>query len=104
MGYRYHYYGCRKKRVTSDKRVRGHRTCPRIKAGWLEEFVWGDVRSFLEKPGELLSRVRDQLATEEVGEHLEERHRSLVGRLAPKQAEKDRNVKVYAQVCWMTMS
>ena len=97
MGYRYHYYGCRKKRVTSDKRVRGHLTCPRIKAVWLEEFVWGDVRTFLEKPGEVLSRVRDQLAAEEVGEHLEERHRSLVRRLTTKQGEKDRYVKLYAQ-------
>jgi hypothetical protein len=96
MGYRYHYYSCRRKRVTSDKRTRGL-TCPRIKAQWLEELVWADVRSFLQNPGEVLERVREQLAEESEGEDLAERHASLARRLAAKQEEKGRYVKLYAQ-------
>ncbi len=96
MGYRYHYYSCRKKRVTSDKRTRGL-TCPRVQAQWLEELVWADVRSFLQNPGEVLERVREQLAEEKEGEGLAERHASLVRRLAAKQEENSRYVKLYAQ-------
>jgi len=96
MGYRYHYYSCRRKRVTSDKRTRGL-TCPRIKAQWLEDLVWADVRSFVQNPGEVLERVRQQLSEESEGEGLVERHASLVRRLAAKQEEKSRYVKLYAQ-------
>jgi site-specific DNA recombinase len=67
MGYRYHYYACRKKRETSDKKNRGL-PCPKVKAGWLEELVWADVRSFLENPGEVLERVREQFAEDRGGE------------------------------------
>jgi Recombinase zinc beta ribbon domain len=38
-GYRYHYYSCRKKRETHDRRSRGL-TCPKVNAPWLEEVVW----------------------------------------------------------------
>ena len=94
---RYHkYYACRKQRVTSDKQSR-ELTCPRIRADWLEELVWTDVRGFLEHPGQILSRVRSQLEQDEVGKDLGERHRSLTKRLAAKQTEKDRYVKLYAQ-------
>jgi site-specific DNA recombinase len=96
MGYRYHYYSCRKKRVTSDKRTRGL-SCPKVKAEWLEDLVWADVRGFLEKPGEVLQRVREQLADDPEAEGLEERHASLTRRLASKRGEKDRYVKLYAQ-------
>lgn len=96
MGYRYHYYACRRKRVASDKRTRGL-TCPKIKAEWLEELVWGDVRSFLKEPGEVLQRVREQFADGEVGEDLQRRHATLTRRLAAKQGEKARYVKLYAQ-------
>jgi site-specific DNA recombinase len=96
MGYRYHYYSCRKKRMTHDKRVR-ELSCPKVKAPWLEELVWQDVRSFLENPGEVLERVREQLAEEGEGDDLEERHASLTRRLAAKQEEKARYVRLYAQ-------
>jgi hypothetical protein len=62
----YHYYSCRRKRVTSDKRTRGL-TCPKVKAEWLEELVWADVRSFLEEPREVLQRVREQFAEDLAG-------------------------------------
>jgi hypothetical protein len=79
----YHkYYACRKQRVTSDKRSR-ELTCPRIRADWLEELVWTDVRGFLEHPEKVLSRVRSQLEAEVV-EDLDERHKSLTRRLAAK--------------------
>lgn len=59
-GRHYHYYACRKKRVTSAKRTRGLR-CPKVRADWLEELVWSDVREFIQNPGEALQRVREQL-------------------------------------------
>jgi hypothetical protein len=93
MGYRYNYYSCRGKRVTNDKRTRGL-TCSKVKAGWLEKRVWADVRSFLENLGEVLQRAREQFTE---GEDLEERHAALTRRLASKQGEKDRYVKLYAQ-------
>jgi hypothetical protein len=97
MDYRYNYYSCRRKRVTSDKRTRGL-TCPKAKAGWLAELVWADVRSFLENPGEVLQRAREQFAGGDGGgEDLEERHAALTRRLAAKRGEKDRYVKLYAQ-------
>ena len=94
MGYRYHYYSCRKKRVTSDKRTRGL-TYPKVKAGWLEDLVWSDVRRFLQDPGEVLQSVREQLASDQEGEGLEERRAALTRRLAAKQSEKNRYVKLY---------
>ncbi len=55
------------------------------------------MRSFLQNPGEVLERVREQLAEESEGEDLAERHASLARRLAAKQEEKGRYVKLYAQ-------
>jgi chromosome segregation ATPase len=55
------------------------------------------VRSFLQNPGEVLERVREQFAEDQEGEDLEERHASLARRLAAKQDEKSRYVKLYAQ-------
>jgi hypothetical protein len=31
-----------------------------VRAEWLEELVWSDVRRFLENPGEVLERLREQ--------------------------------------------
>ena len=59
-GYRYHYYACRNKKATSDAGAKSL-TCPKAKAGWLEDLVWADVRAFLENPGEVLQCVREQL-------------------------------------------
>jgi hypothetical protein len=52
------------------------------------------VRSFLENPGEVLERARAELAEDAESENLEERHASLTRRLAAKQAEKGRYVKL----------
>jgi type I restriction-modification system DNA methylase subunit len=68
-----------------------------VKAEWLEETVWADVRRFLDNPGEVLERVREQMGTEDDAEEIEKRREDLEKRLAAKQAEKDRYVRLYAQ-------
>jgi site-specific DNA recombinase len=92
-----YYYGCRKRRKTVyDKRIKDY-SCPRVGAEWLENLVWRDVKGFLENPGEVLERVRKQLAETEESDDLLDRHTSLTKRLAAKQEEKSRYVKLYAQ-------
>jgi hypothetical protein len=59
--------------------------------------VWADVRGFLENPGEALERVREQLRGTDHTEELVQRREDLAKRLANKQAEKDRYVRLYAQ-------
>jgi hypothetical protein len=59
--------------------------------------VWADVKRFVTNPGEVLERVRDQLGSEGDAEELAARLKSLSGRLAAKQSEKDRYVRLYAQ-------
>jgi hypothetical protein len=83
-------------RATHDKRAKGL-FCVKVKAPWLEELIWQDVRSYLQNPGEVLKRVREQLAEGGEGDDLGERHASLTKRLAAKQEEKARYVKLYAQ-------
>jgi site-specific DNA recombinase len=96
-GYRYHYYSPQRNRATREKRLKTNHSCVRVRADWLEELVWSDVRSFLKNPGEVLERVRVELAEDAESEDLEERHASLARRLAAKQTEKGRYVKLYAQ-------
>jgi site-specific DNA recombinase len=94
---RYYKYRCRKRGTAAyDRRVR-NLSCPSVGAEWLEDLVWQDVRSFLRDPGEVLKRVRVQLAEDREGEDLEERRASLLRRLRAKQAEKSRYVKLYAR-------
>jgi site-specific DNA recombinase len=93
-GKRYYYYGCGRRMSTHDKRFRGN-SCPHVSAEWLEDLVWRDVRSFLENPGEVLERVREQLEDDDQADELEERRESLAGRLASKQAERDRAMRLY---------
>jgi site-specific DNA recombinase len=49
-GYRYHYYSSQRNRATREKRLKTNHSCVRVRAEWLEELVWSDVRSFLKKP------------------------------------------------------
>jgi len=92
-GKRYYYYACGRRTTTYDKRV--ERSCPSVNAEWLEDLVWQDVRSFLENPGEVLERVREQLEDDDQADELEERLESLEKRLASKQAERDRAMRLY---------
>jgi uncharacterized protein involved in exopolysaccharide biosynthesis len=68
-----------------------------VSALWLEDLVWTDVRRFLENPGEVLERVREQLEGDDAIEELQQRHKDLASKLTVKQAEKDRYVRLYAQ-------
>ena len=62
-----------------------------------EDLVWRDVKGFLENPGEVLERLREQMQGDGEGEALTERHADLTKRLGQKEAEKDRYVRLYAQ-------
>ena len=69
-----------------------------ISARYLEGLVWTDVRGFIEDPGEVLKRVREQLRGEgDDAEELSARRDDLAKRLASKQSEKDRYIRLYAQ-------
>ncbi len=95
-GKRYSYYVCIAKWPEKTPKAPPHKP-PYVKADWLEKTVWDDVRFFLENPGEVLERVRQQMGDEDVAEKLEKRQGDLGRRLARKQAEKDRYVRLYAQ-------
>lgn len=66
-----------------------------MNAEWLEDLVRQDVSSFLENPGEVLERVREQVEDDDQANELEERRESLEKRLARKQAERDRATRLY---------
>jgi site-specific DNA recombinase len=92
---RYYYYSCSRRKRRYDGRT-NKLSCPHVNAEWLEELVWSDVRRFLENPGEVLERVREQGVGDDI-EELQARRESLARRLASKQTEKDRYVRAFAQ-------
>ena len=55
------------------------------------------MRRFLEDPGDVLERVREQLGSVDQTLDLEVRREELAKRLSARQAEKDRYVRTYAQ-------
>ena len=91
-------YGCSGHASTSKGKRRSYYTCitnfrakvpqggphgaPYVKAEWLEEEVWSDVRQFLENPGEVLDRVRTQIESNDRIEQLEFEHERLERELA----------------------
>lgn len=95
---RYHFkYTCPH---SSSRRFDPHARrggCPWLDALWLEGVVWQDIRRFVENPGEVLERVKEQMQRrrEQTGE-LEQRLASLTKRLAAAHGEKDRYVRLYA--------
>ena len=95
-GKKYHYYRCRAGSPNNAGPGRCHKP-PYVKAGWLEDLVWTDVRRFLEDPGDVLERVREQLGSADQTLDLEVRREELAKRLSARQAEKDRYVRTYAQ-------
>jgi site-specific DNA recombinase len=95
-GKKYPYYRCTDELTSRNFRApRGH--APNIPAKWLEEKVWADVRQFLENPGEVLERVREQMESDDETAELQERHADLATRLAAKHKERDRWLHLYAQ-------
>jgi site-specific DNA recombinase len=86
-GKKYYYYACRAAKTYNFGLAPPHKASF-VSAEWLEELVWSDVRRFLEDPGEVLERLREQLdAADDAGE-LEARRKELAKRLAARQAEK----------------
>jgi site-specific DNA recombinase len=96
-GKRWQYYACNDNRSgeRAPKGPKGHARF--IPAHWLEEVVWTAIRSFLENPGEVLHRVREELASADDTEELESRHANLSKRLAAKHKERDRYIRLCAQ-------
>ncbi len=91
-----YYYVCNDIRPQNQKKAaRGH--APYVRAEWIEDLVWQDVKGFLENPGEVVERLREQSQEDGEGEALAERHADLSRRLGQKEAEKDRYVRMYAQ-------
>jgi molybdopterin converting factor small subunit len=95
-GKKYPYYRCTDEITSRNFRApRGH--APNIPARWLEETVWADVRQFLDNPGEVLARVREQMESDDETSELEERLADLATRLATKHKERDRWLHLYTQ-------
>ncbi len=92
----YRYYRCYRKGDRGPVEQHHPHGAPNVSAPWLEDLVWTDVRRFVENPGEVLERVREQLKGGEADD-LNVRHEDLAKRLAAKSAEKDRYVRLYAQ-------
>lgn len=96
-GKRYSYYHCRRRRGAYEDSRLAAPNCPHIQAQWLEQLVWTDVRSFLHDPGQVLERLREEQAEDRRTEDLRERLASLTKRLAAKQVEKDRYIRLFAR-------
>jgi hypothetical protein len=91
-----YYYVCNESRPQNrTKAPKGH--APYVRAEWVEDLVWQDVRRFLNNPGEVLERLREETQGGDEDQALEERHADLTKRLGQKEAEKDRYVRMYAQ-------
>jgi site-specific DNA recombinase len=95
-GKKYHYYACNAAKTYNFGAASPHKGTF-MRAEWLEELVWSDVRRFMEDPGEVLERLREQHDAADDAEEFEARRKELAKRLAAKQAEKDRYVRAYAQ-------
>ena len=95
-GKKYHYYRCINRKTEQLPKGPPHRS-PFLSAPWLEDLVWADVKRFLEDPGEILERVREQLKGDDATEEITQRQEDFAKRLAAKQSEKDRYVRLYAQ-------
>jgi site-specific DNA recombinase len=94
---KYSYYGCVSHRAERGASAEAHRA-PNVSAPWLEDLVWTDVKSFVTNPGEVLERVREQLGSEgDEAKELSAHRDDLATRLAAKQSEKDRYIRLYAQ-------
>ena len=95
-GKKYHYYACKAAKTYNFGAAPPHKASY-VSAEWLEDLVWSDVRRFLEDPGEVLERLREQHNAADDAEGFEARKKELTKRLAAKHAEKDRYVRAYAQ-------
>jgi site-specific DNA recombinase len=94
--YRYAYYRCSddhpSRRLRAEK---GH--APGVRADWLEELVWSDVRAFLSDPGAVVERIQAQEGSDEAGKALIERREKLLKQLAAKHRERERRLDQHAK-------
>jgi site-specific DNA recombinase len=95
-GKTYHYYACRAAKTYNFGVAPPHKASF-VSAEWLEDLVWSDVRRFLEDPGEVQERLREQHDAADNAGEVEARKKELAKRLAARQAEKDRYVRAYAR-------
>jgi site-specific DNA recombinase len=94
----YRYYRCFNRRERGPTQKDHPYGPPNVSAPWLEDLVWTDVKQFVRNPGEVLERVREQLRGEgDDTKDLRARRDDLAKRLAAKQSEKDRYIRLYAQ-------
>jgi hypothetical protein len=94
-GKRYSYYSCSRRKRTHDQRT-SRLTCPHVDAEWLESLVWADVRTFVDNPGEVLERVREQgLSSGVDAAEAESCLERLKARLAEKRQEKGEHVRAF---------
>jgi hypothetical protein len=75
----------------------GPHGAPYIRAEWLEEQVWSDVRRFLENPDEVLDRVRVQMESDNEIERLESEHERLERELASLRDERLNYLRQHAR-------
>src|SRR5919112_5683548 len=95
---KYSYYGCVSHRAERGASTVPPHRAPSVSAPWLENLVWTDVKRFVRNPGEVLERAREQLRGEgDDTRELSARKDNLAKRLAAKQGEKDRYIRLYAQ-------
>ena len=95
-GTKRHYYKCNDDRPEQRRKAgKGH--APYVRTEWIEDLVWADVKRFLQNPGEVLQRLREQAEVHEDTGALQGRRDDLKKRLRATQAEKDRYVKLYGQ-------
>jgi site-specific DNA recombinase len=69
---------------------------PSLPAKEVEEYVWEQIRAFVQDPDAVIERLENQREETHVGD-LEERKQHLLKRLQEKRQEKDRYVILYAK-------
>jgi site-specific DNA recombinase len=84
-GRKYAYYTCTSNRAPRHPATR--HPAPNVNAEWIESQVWSDVKRFLQNPGEVLERVREQRADKGERAELEARRNALQKRVANIEAE-----------------
>ena len=84
-GRKYAYYTCTSNRAPRHPATR--HPAPNVNAEWIEAQVWSDVKRYLQNPGEVLERVREQRADEGGRAELEARRDALQKRVAGIEAE-----------------
>ena len=90
-----YYYRCGSQ--TGDRKIDG-RSCDSkvINADWIENLVWKDIEGFVKNPGDVLHRLRDQMASElATAPQAESRRHELLQTIRAKELEKDRVLDAY---------